>query len=34
MNTNCDRSVLIKEVIYILNFSDGQVYKIVPKKRI
>ena len=32
MNTNCDRSVLIKEVIYILNFSDGQVYKIVPEK--
>lgn len=34
MNTSCDRSVLIKEVIYILNFSDGQVYKIIPEKRI
>lgn len=32
MNTNCDRSVTIKEIIYILNFSDGQVYKIVPEK--
>lgn len=32
MNTNYDRSVLIKEIIYILNFSDGQVYKIVPEK--
>lgn len=32
MNTNSDRSVLIKEIIYILNFSDGQVYKIVPEK--
>lgn len=32
MNTSCDRSVLIKEVIYILNFSDGQVYKIIPEK--
>lgn len=32
MNTNSDRSVLIKEIIYIFNFSDGKVYKIVPEK--
>lgn len=27
-----DISVSTKEIIYILNFSDGQVYKIVPEK--
>lgn len=27
-----DKSVNTKEIIYILNFSDGQVYKIVPEK--
>lgn len=33
MNKNYnDISVSIKEIIYILNFSDGQVYKIVPEK--
>lgn len=25
-------SVSTKEIIYVLNFSDGQVYKIVPEK--
>lgn len=27
-----DKSVSTKEIIYILNLCDGQVYKIVPEK--
>lgn len=27
-----DKSISTKEIIYILNLCDGQVYKIVPEK--